>query len=293
VTVTDAPAIAVIDDGPSEAAILPRIEWGPVIGGAIAAAALASVLQGFAAAIGISVSSTAPSWRDASFALILLSGLYLLLSALAAYGFGAYVMGRMRMRLGVGAASEIAFRDGMHGLLVWALATLMAVVIALSVAQLTPRLAAPSGAGAGPSTSVAGENIIAFDLDRLFRGDRRIPAPELNQARAEAARILMTVSSHRGMLADDRAYLVRLTSAYTGLSQADADKRVTEVAGSAKENIDRARRAAAILAFMVAAAALVGAATAWYAAIAAGRHREGLEAVPDWWSWERSFGAYR
>jgi hypothetical protein len=291
VTMTDAPTIAVIDDGPSpEAALLPRIEWSPVIGGAIAAAALASVLHGFASAIGISVSSTAPTWRDASFALILLSGLYLLLTALAAYGFGAYVAGRMRMRLGAGAASEIAFRDGMHGILVWALATLLTVVIALSFAAMTPRLAAPSGSGAGPSTSVAGENIIAFDLDRLFRGERRIPAAELTQARAEAARILMTAPSHSGMQPDDRAYLVRLTSAYTGLSQADADKRVTEVAGAARENINRARRAAAILAFMVAAAALVGAAVAWTAAVAAGRHREGLEAVPDWWSWERPFG---
>jgi hypothetical protein len=100
----------------------------------------------------------------------------------------------------------------------------------------------------------------------------------------------MTAPSHSGMQPDDRAYLVRLTSAYTGLSQADADKRVTEVAGAARENINRARRAAAILAFMVAAAALVGAAVAWTAAVAAGRHREGLEAVPDWWSWERPFG---
>jgi hypothetical protein len=179
----------------------------------------------------------------------------------------------------------------MHGLLVWALATLLAAVMALSLAAMTSRLAAPSGAA--PSTSVAGENIIAFDLDRLLRGERRPPAADLGQARAEAARILMTSSSHTGMRADDRAYLVRLTAAYTGLSAADADKRVTEVAGAAKEDIDRARHAAAILAFMVAAAALVGAAVAWYAAVAAGRHREGLEVVPDWWSWERPFGAYR
>jgi len=292
VTMTDVPTIAVIDDGPApEAVLLPRIEWGPVIGGAIAAAALASVLQGFAAAIGISVSSTAPTWRDASFALILLSGLYLLLTALVSYAFGAYVAGRMRMRLGAGATPEAEFRDGMHGILVWALATLLAAVMALSLAAMTPRLAAPSGAT--PAASVAGESIIAFDLDRLFRGDRRIPAAELTQARSEAARILMTTSSHSGMQADDRAYLVRLTQAYTGLPQADADRRVTEIAGSARENINRARRAAAILAFMVAAAALVGAAAAWYAAVSAGHHREGFVAVPDWWSWERPFGAYR
>jgi hypothetical protein len=36
-------------------------EWGPIVAGAIAAAALALVLHVFAVAIGLSVSST---WRD-------------------------------------------------------------------------------------------------------------------------------------------------------------------------------------------------------------------------------------
>ena len=57
------------------------IQWGPVIAGALLAAALASVLHTFAAAIGLSMSSTSPTWRDTSFVLVLLSGLYLLLVA--------------------------------------------------------------------------------------------------------------------------------------------------------------------------------------------------------------------
>jgi hypothetical protein len=44
-------------------------EWGPIVAGGIAASALALVLHAFAVAIGLSVSSTAPTWRDASFAL--------------------------------------------------------------------------------------------------------------------------------------------------------------------------------------------------------------------------------
>jgi hypothetical protein len=64
------------------------IQWGPVIAGALLAAALASVLHTFAAAIGLSMSSTAPTWRDTSFVLVLLSGLYLLLVAFLSYGLG-------------------------------------------------------------------------------------------------------------------------------------------------------------------------------------------------------------
>src|SRR5262249_343397 len=43
--------------------------WTPVVAGALAAAALGFVLHSFAIAIGLGVSSTAPTWRDASFAL--------------------------------------------------------------------------------------------------------------------------------------------------------------------------------------------------------------------------------
>jgi hypothetical protein len=53
-------------------------QWSAIFAGAVAASAVAFILHAFAAAIGISLSSTAPTWRDASFALVLLSGLYLI-----------------------------------------------------------------------------------------------------------------------------------------------------------------------------------------------------------------------
>jgi hypothetical protein len=173
-------------------------------------------------------------------------------------------------------------------MLVWALATLITGVMALAVVQLVPRLAAPSGANAGPWASVAGENIIAYDLDRLFRGERR-PQSDMTYTRSEAARILMTASSHRGMLVEDHAYLVRLVAANTGLAAPDAERRVNDVAARAKENIARARASSAILAFMTGAAALLGAAAAWFAASAGGRHREGLEATPAFLDWDKPY----
>lgn len=263
------------------------LQWSTLFAGTAAAAALAFVLHSFALAIGLSVSSTAPTWRDASVALVFLSGLYLLLVALAAYSFGAYVAARLRARLTPATAEEVEFNDGMHGLVVWALATLLTGLLLVAALQAVPRLTAPSGSSAAAGTSVAGENLIAFDLDRLFRGGERRPAADMTYARAEAARILLTTASHNGMQSDDRAYLVRLVAATTGLSPADADRRVNDVAAQAKADIDRARRSAVILGFMTGAAALVGAAMAWFAACAGGRHRDGREAVPSWLDWGR------
>jgi len=257
-------------------------EWGPIVAGGIAAAALALVLHAFALAIGLSVSSAAPTWRDTSFALVLLSVLYVVLAALASYGLGGYLAGLMCTRLS--SREDADLRDGLHGLLVWALATLLTALIGLATAQSLTRLAAPSGGQAGPSASVGGENLIAYDLDRLFRAERR-PNTDLDYPRAEAARILLTTSSHRGMQPEDRAYLVRLTAANTGLAQPDAERRVNEVAAQAKENISRARRSAVIVAFTAAAAALLGAAVSWFAACAGGRVRDGeapAHVLVDW-----------
>ena len=265
------------------------LSWSSIIAGALFAAALAFILHSFAAALGLAVSSAAPTWRDASFALVLLSGLYLVVVAVLTYGLGGYLAARIRSPSTDTPSVDADYRDGVHGLLTWALATVLTGLLLVIAAQALPRLAAPSAGSAGPATSVAGENIIAFDLDRLFRGgERRPPQVDIERVRAEAARILLTVSSHEGMRADDRAELVRLVSATTGLSPADADRRVTEVSGQAKRNIDRARRSAVLLAFMAGAAALLGAAAAWFAAIEGGAHRDSRSQIPHYLDWART-----
>jgi hypothetical protein len=285
VTVTDTRAV------PVERTFL-ALDWSSIIAGALAAAALGFVLHSFAIAFGLSVGSTSPAWRDTSFALVFLSGLYLVLAALAAYGLGGYVVARMRARVPAvtpavaptAVADEVEFSDGMHGLIVWALATLVTGFLVVATIQGASRLAPAAGSSAGPAASVAAESLLASDLDRLFRSDRR-PAGDIAYARAEAGRILLTTASHDGMSVDDRSYLVRMVALITGLSQPDADNRVLAVAGQARVDIERARHSAVILGFMAGAAVLMGAVAAWAAACAGGRHREGHEtphALLDW-----------
>ena len=267
------------------------LTWGPAIAGAIAASALAFVLDSFGVAIGLALSSASPTWRDTSFALVLLSGLYLVLAALASYGLGGYIAGRMRRRYDPGELPE--FQDGMHGLLVWGIATLLAGLIVAVTLPLLTRTPGVAAATPSATSSVPGESLIAFELDRLFRGSERRTGGDLSYDRAEAARILLTTSSHSGMDPTDRAYLARLVAADTGTPAPDAERRVDEVAARVKQDISRARSSAVILAFMAGAAALLGAIAAWAAAISAGRYRDGREPIPyllDWSIESRSWG---
>ena len=163
------------------------VQWGPVFAGAVSAAALATVLHAFAAAVGLAVSSTAPTWRDASTGLWILSGVYLILVALASYGLGGYIAGLLRERFGtITRADDIELRDNVHGLLVWAIATLITAFLLLAATSASTRLAAPSGGIAGPATSVAGENIIAYDIDRS--ASRRSPGRDADVTAQPAPR---------------------------------------------------------------------------------------------------------
>jgi len=261
-----------------------RIAWPAIFAGAIGAAGVSFALHAFAVGIGLAVASTAPTWRDSSPALWFLSGLYLLFVALAAFAFGGYIAGRLRAPLGV-ETREAEFVDGMHGLITWALAIVFTAILALGVAATAARTAAPSGGNAGAAQSVAGENIIASELDELFWSDR--PIPDLSYRRAEAARILLKSSSHDGVPQRDREYLTAIVGAETQTPPEEARDRVNREIAASRDELHRARSAGVLQAFFVAAALFVGAAVAWFAACEGGRERE-AHLFPLWdWSFRR------
>ena len=261
------------------------LQWTPVVAGAICAAALSFILMTFAAAVGLGVSSTSPTWRDASVALWILSGLYLILQALLSFGLGGYIAGRIRTSLAENSTEEVENQDGLHGLAAWALAVVMGAALAgLIGASAINRPSVPTTS----ANSSAAEPILSYELDRLFRAARRPANVDLNSERAEAGRILLTSSSHEGVSADDRTYLIQQVAATTGLAAADAERRVDNVIASSRTALARSRRSTIILAFSLAAALLLGAVAAWAAASAGGRHRDGAP-LPEWMAGSNPF----
>jgi len=102
--------------------------------------------------------------------------------------------------------------------------------------------------------------------------------------RAESGRILVTGLASGDLSSADRTYLAQLVAARTGLSEADAEKRVDDVIGQAKaaaakakQVADQARKAAATFALFFFVSLLVGAFIASAAAALGGRERDELE----------------
>jgi hypothetical protein len=102
------------------------------------------------------------------------------------------------------------------------------------------------------------------------------PNGTADEGRSEVSRLLVNSFRNGGEVGtSDRTYLARVVSARTGLSQADAEKRVNDVIAETKQAIDDTRKAAASFALWMAAAMLFGAFAACLAAVEGGQLRDG------------------
>ena len=259
---------------PTPGGPLSYIHWGPALAGAAVAAAISFVLMSFASAVGLMLASPSPTWRDTSVGLAILSGVWIIVVAIGSFALGGYLAGRVRSSWAA-TDDEVEFRDGAHGLLVWALGVLLGAALLWASATA---LTAVNAASSAPRESAGASTFLAYELDRLFRSERR-PEPISADVRGEAARILAK-GLGRDLPAEDRGHLSRVIAAATGLQPADADRRVAQALTEARASASQARRSAVILGFSTAAALAAAAAAAWVAAGIGGRHRDSEFAPP-------------
>jgi len=274
------------------AAALPRhVEWAPVVAGAVAAAAISFVLLAFGAAIGLSATS---AWPDRGMSLpvtFILFAIWVALVQAGSFAAGGYIAGRLRTGWD-GPLVERQFRDGAHGFLVWGLGVLIGAALAAGAIIGTARTAIEStatvAAGAASRPAQAGDVVALtpadYAVDYLFRPG---PAPTPANAvlgpppRAESIRVMVAALRDDAINPRDRAYLAQIVAIRTGMTAAEAERRVDEAYAEAKiaeakvrAAAERARKAAALAGFLAAAALSVGCVAACGGAAIGARHRE-------------------
>ena len=118
-----------------------------------------------------------------------------------------------------------------------------------------------------------------YFVDELFRSGR--PATDANdaQVRVEAGRILTNGLKQSQMPASDQTYLGHLVAARTGMNQAEADKRVSDVLNDARQAEDKTRKATARVLLWLFLSMLLGAFVASYSATIGGRQRDHVRAA--------------
>jgi hypothetical protein len=272
-----------------EAEVRPSIDWPAVIAGAILAAAISFVLLTFGTGIGLSITSPYPREGVSVTGWLIVLALWIIWVSLSSFFAGGYLAGRMRRAIGL-SPHETEVRDGVHGLLVWAVGLLLSAFIALWTASGVAKTGvdaastAAAGGAAGLTNALAkSADPVGYITDTLFRpGPGAAPAAARGgDPRAEAARIFARNAVQGDVSAEDQAYLVQAVSRETGLSEADAKTRVDAVMAqfksavqSARDAAERARKGALLAAFLTAATLAISAAAAWWAATRGGMHRD-------------------
>ncbi|SDG66147.1 hypothetical protein [Janthinobacterium sp. YR213] len=251
----------------------PGVSWGAVLAGAAAAAALSFIL--LILGVGLGLSSVSP-WSFNATAIGVSTIAWLAFMQLAASGIGGYMAGRLRVKWSSIHTDEVHFRDTAHGLLAWAVATLITVAVLAGgtravlsgaidagsgvAAAIAPAAAAGEGA-AGAAGAKQGEgsgaNPLDYFSDMLLRAAPAAPAttatgtlaaPAANastaEQRVEIGKIFATGLTTGSLAADDRAYLGQVVASRTGLTQAEAEARVDAVYARAAKAAADAKAAA-------------------------------------------------
>ena len=275
------------------------LSWAAIAAGAVGAAALTLVLVAFGAGLGLSAISP---WGNSGVSASTFktgTGIYLVIVAVMSSAVGGYLAARLRTKWAGVNTHEVFFRDTAHGFLAWAFAT---VLSASFLSAATAYLANGTAAGLGGAASQTSRSVNPDEVyvDKLFRskamapaaaaatpdaanptppaGNNPSPANNANaaQARAEVLRLWSAgIHDNQDISAADRTYVAQVVAARTGMSEADAEKRVDDVIAEAKTAADNARKGAAKLSFWLTAAMLFGAFAASLAAAEGGSLRDG------------------
>lgn len=249
------------------------VSWSAVAAGATASLALTLVLIAFGAALGLAaISPWSPNPSTTTFKIA--SGIYLIVIAMISSSVGGYLAGRLRTRWVGVHSDEVYFRDTAHGFLAWSFATVLgAILLASPVTSVVS--GATSGVAAGATAASAQSGPIDGYVDELLRPSTPSASGSSAEARDELTRLFASGLKSGEMKPADRTYVNKIVAARTGLSEADADKRVTEIINNAKTAADAARKAAIQLAFWLTASLLIGAFSASLAATEGGGLRDG------------------
>jgi hypothetical protein len=258
---------------------LSGVSWGAVMAGAFGAAALSLALLALGAGIGLS--SVSPWSSDGASASSVGWGAigWMVIMQLLASALGGYLAGRLRTKWVDVHTNEVYFRDTAHGFLTWAVGmVLTATLLTSAAATMVGSAAGAAGATAAVTADSSGDSG-GYVIDTMLRSN----TPAANAASApvngQISGIMANSLRQDSMPSTDRTYLAQLVAARTGVSQAEAEKRVDTADLEARAAADTARKATAHSLYWTFVALLAGAFTASLTATVGGRARDQVIAL--------------
>ncbi|WP_137179562.1 hypothetical protein [Roseomonas sp. AR75] len=287
VATAEHPGVAAVARPEGEPSFPPRVSWGAVFAGGVAAVGIGAMLNVLGLAIGATtIDPATPGETPSADTLALAAGGWLLLANLIALAGGGWVAARLS-----GTADET---DGMlHGFAVWAVAFLVSFVLLGNVVAGTASTAVRGASavvggaaqGLGQAAGQAAQAVapqlqggldpqaLAERLQQSLQEGGEPGAMSADARRAEIARILGERARQGSFEEGARERLVQLAAAEFGIAPEAAEERIralearaqqlaTEAEAQARQAAETASNAAATGAYWIFAAMLLGAAAA-------------------------------
>jgi len=264
--------------------------WPAIFAGAVIAAATTLILMALGSGVGLASISPWSNHGVSVKTFAVTGAIWLIVTQWISAGLGGYIAGRLRTRWIGTHTHEVFFRDTAHGLITWAVATLVVAAVFASSAMHGAGAAGHAAAevasggmqGAMQSSATPSSPVSAYGIDKLFRSTGSGgPGSPPTDPRAETGHIAANALVNGSVPDADRAYLAEQIAARTGISQAEAQARVDAFIASVmqaqekvKADADAARKAAAETSIFLALSMLVGAFIASVAAALGGRLRD-------------------
>jgi hypothetical protein len=258
------------------------VSWAAIVAGAVAAIALAVVLSALGSGLGLTTVSAWPNAGASATTFSIGAGIGLIVVQWLSSALGGFITGRLRTKWTGLHTHEVFFRDTAHGLLTWALGTIVGTaLLAGAASSVVGGGVRAASTVAGSAAQAATSGLSSYATDSLFRPDHVDASVNTQDAATQAARIFANGVRNGDVPPADRAYLAQLVAAKTGVSEADAKKRVDDTISAAKDAevkarqaADAARKAAATFAIFSALSLLIGAFVASAAAAYGGNVRD-------------------
>jgi hypothetical protein len=112
------------------------VAWTAVLAGAATAIATWLVLFTLGVGLGLAETSSWPGAHASPSSFRVVAGLWLIVTQWLSFALGGYIAGRLRVRWARLHSDEVFFRDTAHGLLTWAISTVVVAGIALLATSL-------------------------------------------------------------------------------------------------------------------------------------------------------------
>jgi hypothetical protein len=256
------------------------VSWSAVFAGGFVTAALSLILLALGTGLGFASVSVWSGVGASASAIGTAAILWFILIQILSSSMGGYLAGRLRTKWTGIHTDEVYFRDTAHGFLAWSVALVVTAAFLASAATSLVGSVPDKGTTASTSqyqTGDAGPN--AYFIDSLFRTDGSKPEGDNTFATREAATIFATSLKQGDLSPTDKTYLDQLVISKTGLSQSDADKRVSETFLNAKSSAEAARKMIAHTLLWAFIALLIGAFCASFSGTIGGRQRDHVVTV--------------